>query len=320
MAINVDLYDLVNYPSNPKKGTIDIVQMVPAGYQGDEQFVLKFSTTAYSDAVNNTAIQDIYVQEMVCGWAKSSGFAGTGGKFTITSSTNKLRVNIDGCSGGSYNGYYEIELDTGVNIAGETIASDIQTKLRAVSLDAADSSHRLGYLNCVCIFRNNKFFIQSGTVSNSFVGSGKSSVRIYTTTFSDSANDALGFNIPVESEIIASSIIKEVVTTSNYTVGDDELLVGNGLGVQDGDALCITDGVNKDYFTAVSGTVDINIKVPNQANNGFNAIKNNYTAGAKVQILSDTDPEFKPTSPLDTVDKIARWGVMSLINQIDFSG
>ena len=319
MAINVDLYDLENYPSNPKKGTVDIVQMVPAGYQGDEQFVLKFSTTAYSDAANRTAISDIYVQEMVCGWSKSSGFAGTGGKFSITSISNKLRVQIDGCTGGS-SGYYEIELDTGVNLPGETIASDIQIKLRNVSLDDVDASHRLGYRNAVCSFKNNKFYIQSGTVSSAFVGSKKSAVRVYTGSFTGSATVVLGFDMPIESEALASSVVKEVVTTSMFTVGDATLEVGNGLGVQDGDALVITDGVNMDYFVAVSGTIDISIVVPNQANNGFDAIKHNYSVGAKVQKLTAADPEYQPNSLMDTVDKISRWGVMSLINQIDFSG
>jgi hypothetical protein len=320
MAITVNLYDLENYPDNAKTGTVDVVQMVPTGYRGDEQYALKFSTNAYSDFTNKTAITDIYIQEMVCGWAKSSGFAGSGGKFTITSSNNELRVNIDGCTGGSYSGYYVITLDEGVNIPGETVAADIEAKLRAVSLDSGDSAKALGYKNCICTYRNARFMIKSGSVSSTYTGSNKSSVKIYTTSFANSATATLGFDMGTDSETIASTAIKEVITTANYTVGGTTLSVSTGLGVTTGDALYITDGVNSDYFVAVSGTLEAAIHVPNIPEHNFNAILNNYTAGAKVQLLKPDDPEVEPISALNTVDDVCRWGVMSLINQIDFSG
>ena len=320
MAITVNLYDLENYPDNPKRGTVDVVQMVPTGYRGDEQYVLKFSTTAYSDVENKTSIADIYIQEMACGWAKSSGFTGMAGKFTITSSTNKLRVNIDGATSGSYAGFYEIILEEGVNLTGESIAADIEAKLRDVTLAAEDASKSLAYKNCVCTYRNGRFMIQSGSVSNSYVGSNKSSVKVFTQPFAESATETLGFDKGVDSEYIATTSIKEVVTTSNYTVGSSTLAVGNGLGVVAGDALSITDGVNTDYFVAVSGTTDISIHVPNQSEHNFNAISNDYIAGSKVQLMRSVDPEMEPVSALSTVDMVCRWGVMSLINQIDFSG
>jgi len=320
MAITVNLYDLENYPDNAKTGTIDIVQMVPTGYRGDEQYALKVSTGAYSDFANKTAISDIYIQEMVCGWAKSSGFAGSGGKFTITSSNNELRINIDGCTGGSYSGYYIIVLDEGVNIPGETIAADIETKLRSISLDSTDASKSLGYKNCVCVYRNARFLIQSGSVSNVYAGSGKSSVKVFTTSFTNSAVSTLGFDVGIDSESIASTAIKEVITTSNYTIGDTNIAVGAGLGVAAGDALYITDGTNDDYFVAVSGTIETSIHVPNTSEHNFSSISNNYSIGSKIQLLKPNDPELKPISALDTVDAVCRWGVMSLINQIDFSG
>ena len=320
MAITVNLYDLDNYPDNPKKGTVDLAQMVPTGYRGDEQYVLKFTTTAYSDVTNKTPITDTYVQEMLCGWARSSGFAGIGGKFTITSSTNKLRVKIDESTGGSYSGYYEITLDEGVNITGEVIAADIEAKLRDVTLDTTDASFTKSYNSCVCTYRNGKFMLQSGSVSNTFIGAGRSSVSIQTSSFVNNAAATLGFDMGVTSEGLASTAIKEVVTTGNYTVGGSTLAVGNGLGVTAGDALCITDGTNTDYFVAVSGTTDTSIHVPNVSEHNFNAIQNNYTLGAKVQLMKPSDPEVDPVSALTTVDQVCRWGVMSLLNQIDFSG
>ena len=320
MAINLDLYDLENYPGNPKRGTVDIVQMIPAGYGGDEQFVLKFSTTAYSDAVNRTPIADIYLQETICGWSKSSGFAGVAGKFTITSSTNKLRVKIDGCSGGANSGFYEITLEEGVNMTGSAVAEDIQAKLRAVSVADTDASYALSYKNAVCVFKNNRFYIHSGSMSNSFDGSKKSSVRVYKGAFTGSANSVLGFDMAIESEELSSYSAKEVTTTADYSAGSDTVNVSAGLGVSVGDALYITDGINIDYFVAVSGTTDTAIKVPNETNNNFNAISRDYSTGAKVQLLVPVDPEFEPNSAVDTVDEVCRWGVMSIINQIDFSG
>ena len=85
MAVNVTVYDLDNYPDNSKTVTVNHSTLVPIGYEGDEQCVLSFTTTAYSDNTNTTSIQDIYVRETRAGWCKSSGLVGTGGKFTIVS-------------------------------------------------------------------------------------------------------------------------------------------------------------------------------------------------------------------------------------------
>jgi hypothetical protein len=67
MAVNVTVYDLENYPDNSKTVTVDQKTVVPLGYDGDEQWVLSFTTTAYSDNTARTAIQDIYVTEMKAG-------------------------------------------------------------------------------------------------------------------------------------------------------------------------------------------------------------------------------------------------------------
>jgi len=61
MALSISTQDLINYPGNVKTVLADQAQIVPTGYEGDEQFVLKFSTNAYSNNINYTAIQDIYV-------------------------------------------------------------------------------------------------------------------------------------------------------------------------------------------------------------------------------------------------------------------
>ena len=135
MAINVDTQDLVNYPGNVKRVTVDQEQVVPQGYEGDEQFMLSFSTTAYSNNVNRTRIQDNYVTHFKAGWCKSSGFAGSSGKFLLTSSANSLKVKLDSTvSGTDGSGYYTVALGYNTDVTardGEVIAADLENKIRA---------------------------------------------------------------------------------------------------------------------------------------------------------------------------------------------
>jgi hypothetical protein len=149
MAVNVTVYDLDNYPDNSKTVTVDHSTIVPIGYEGDEQWVMSFSTTAYSDNENTTAIQDIYVREIRAGWVKSSGLVGTGGKFTVTSGTGyKINIKMDASSQ-----YYTITLDPGINLAGEVIAADMEEKIRAIPDRAGyatnDAGYALAYRNAI---------------------------------------------------------------------------------------------------------------------------------------------------------------------------
>jgi len=115
MAVNVTVYDLDNYPDNGQTVTVDHATLVPMSYDGDEQWVISFSTAAYSDNANLTTIQDIYVREVRAGWAKSSGLVGTGGKFTITPSTgDSMNVKMDDSSQ-----YYTITISSGTNLGGD---------------------------------------------------------------------------------------------------------------------------------------------------------------------------------------------------------
>jgi hypothetical protein len=66
MSISIDTQDLVNYPGNVKRVTIDQESVVPQGFEGDSQFMLSFSTTAYSDITAKTKIQDLYVTDFKC--------------------------------------------------------------------------------------------------------------------------------------------------------------------------------------------------------------------------------------------------------------
>jgi len=323
MAISVTVYDLENHPDNAKTITLDEKSVVPAGQEGDEKWVLSFVTTAYSDNTDRTAIQDIYVQEIKGGWLKSSGFVGTGDKFTIGASSKQLKVKIDnsaGAAGGG--GYYTITLDEGVNLTGKAIAEDIETEIRALPDDAswvsADDPYKLAYMNASVEYKDGRFWIISGTVSPYYTGASRSSVKV-AQAGGDICYQTLGFNLSIDSETIAGISAKEVMLTSNYTTDTSPVVIGTGTGVVAGDCLMITDGANTDYFTAISGT-ETNVEVAISGDHGYTGIAHSYTtSGTKVQVLREQDPEQAPVAYYDIVDSIVRWGIKSITNQIDFS-
>ena len=327
MAITISTQDLINYPGTVKTVTVDQTSMVPTGQEGDEKYVQKFSTTAYSDIVNTTAIQDIYVTKFKTGWCKSSGFPGSGGKFDVDSTHNKLNVKLDASTTTSgsdvADGYYEITLAYNVDetpIAGSTIAADIETKIRAISLHTEDTGFSLTYINASVEYLNSKFYIVSGSVGDYFSGDDRSSVKVMAASSSDCSNE-LGFNLSMDSEALDGVAIKESYITSNYTTNTTPLTIAAGTGVAAGDCAMITDGVNTDYFTVISGTTDTSVVVATSGNNSYIGIANSYTttSGARVQILREQDPEGNPTMWYKDVDAIVRWGIKSLVNQIDYS-
>lgn len=312
MAINATVYDLEGYPENSKTVTLDLLKIVPVGAQGDEKFILTCRTNAYSDFTNKTTIDDLFIQEFLCGWCKSSGFKGA--VFTINSGNKGLKVKIDNVSI-----FYDITLDEGTNLTGDVIAADIQAKLRALTMETTDVGKALGYTNCRCSFTNSRFIIKAGTISKTLSGTNASSVEVDT---SGSASYLLGFDLPIDSKSLAGTDIREVVVSSMYTAGDGTLNVEAGLDAAAGDAMCITTSGSKipgDYFTMVSGTPTA-IEVATTGAHGFDGIQNSYAVGSKVQKLRYNDPEYSPRSCLNSVDDALTWGILSLANQIDYSG
>lgn len=312
MAINATVYDLEGYPENSKTVTLDLLKIVPVGAQGDEKFILTCRTNAYSNFTSKTTIDDLFIQEFLCGWCKSSGFKGA--VFTINSGNKGLKVKIDGASI-----FYDIALDEGTNLTGDVIAADIQMKLRELTMETADAGKALGYTNCRCAFTNSRFIIKSGTISKMLSGTSASSVEVDT---SGSASYILGFDLPIDSKSLAGTDIREVVVSSTYTAGDGTLNVEAGLDAAAGDAMCITTSGSKipgDYFTMISGTTTA-IEVATTGIHGFDGVQNSYAAGSKVQKLKYNDPEYSPMSCLNSVDDALTWGILSLANQIDYSG
>lgn len=318
MSINLDVQDLLNYPGTVKRVTIDTEIVVPAGYDGDEKYLLSASTSAYADNTTRTAIADVYVAGGNIGWTKSSGFKGVNGKFALDASNCALGVRMDAASAGSGSGFYLVTLDhsDGLYLRGEDVASDIQSKLQAVTCSGVDAGYQLAYKNCTVKFINNKFFIASGTISDSFTGTTRSSVVVGGSPAND-CSDILGFDQQVTSESLAYINIVEAPLLSNYTAGATSLVVGLLSGVSTGDALCITDGTNTDYFIAESATGG-NITVSSSPIFG---IAHNYTtaAGSYIQILKKGDPDNRTDSYHKDTDELLRYMAKIVINQIDFS-
>ena len=320
MAINVDTQDLENYPGTVKRVTIDQTSLVPQGNEGDESYVLSFSTTAYSDNASSTSIQTLYITDFKSGWARSSGFAGIANKFSLTASGNTIGVKLDSTiSGTDGNGYYDIVLthnDDETPIAGTVVAVDMEEQIRAIAgnLETADTGFRLAYMNASVEYVNGKFWIVSGSMGKYYTGNSKSAVSVQ----AGQSNDALtilGFDLPTTSEALAGVAVTEAELTGNYTTGGTTMTVSQNLGASQYDCCAITDGTTYDYFQL---TVD-----PAGGNTltfSSSVIQNNYTSGeAKIQLLRVQDPLGEPKLWHDTVDTISRFGLKTIINQIDYS-
>ncbi len=323
MAINIDAQNIDKYPGTLKRVTIDLDQIVPLAFEGDEQFVLTVATSAYSDNAARTAIPTTYVSDLKIGWIKSSGLTGIGGRFALDSNTNSLKVKMDATvSGSDGSGYYTITLNyntDGTSIRGEVIASDLEEKIREIQCVAADAGYQKAYTNTSVEWKDGKFWIISGTIGRYYTGEYKSSVDAVGSDISSCAK-LLGFNTPVKSEHIASVSIAESLIVADYVGDYPYVYINNGTGVKAGDCLSITDGTKLEYFPviAVSGT---RLTVPTSTVNGFTAIIGNYTLMdyARVQILREQDPDVTPTPYCSSVDALIRYGVKNTINLIDFS-
>jgi len=324
MVVYIDTQDIDQYPGTVKRVAIDQEQIVPIGYEGDEQFVITVGTTAYSDNTARTAIQDQYITKFIAGWAKSSGFAGSGGGFALDSTHNRIRIKLDATvSGSDGSGYYEIILDhsNGAAIPGATVASDMETKIRAIpstsgTWNVADTGYSLAYSNASVEYLNGKFWIISGSFSKYYTGSYRSSVAVT----SGSTNDCsalLGFDIPMTSQERGGLSVQQATLASNYTGGSATLVLNAGTTISGGDVCMITDSTgNKEYFAVVSGTGNT-LTIPTD----ITGIVNSYTTGnnAYVQKLQQQDPDMTPESWFSDIDQLIRFGIKNIVNQIDYS-
>jgi hypothetical protein len=312
MATNVTVRDLDNYPDNFKTITVDQATLVPTGARGDEKWVNSFTTTAYSNNTSLTAIQDIYVQEFKAGWYKSSGLVS--GPFIIQSGRQWMGVQMDA------NSAYYIQLDA-ATYGGDSLASSIEEKIRAVPTTSGiwiAGDDALAYKNAIVDYVNGKFIIVSGNVGEFYTGVNRTSVTI-TASGADTLFAYLGFGLGISSEYLASSLPTQTLLGTSYSPGGATLVLSSDIGFVAKDSGYITDGTTTDYFTVISGS-GVTWYVPNVGTNGFNGIANSYTAGtAKVVRMRVQDSDQEPVCYHNTIDSIVRWGIASLVNQVDFS-
>lgn len=316
MAINFSTQDLQNYPGINKIVSLDLTNIVPMGYEGDEQIVLVASTSAYSNNATRTSIPNFYITEARSGWIKSSGLKG--GAFALSAAANKMRVKLDATvSGADGSGWYTIVLNhnNGIPISGDVVAVDIENKIRALanSLNIGDVGFTMAYKNCSVEFENNRFKIISGSVSKYFIGQDRSSVAV-ASGIVDDCSFLLGFDLAVSSEYLANISVREALITTNIPTGSGVFYIQTGMSLSVGDPIAIMDGVNAPEYTLVQGIIgDSQVTVSPTFTRAYTAYK------AKIQCLRVQDPENQPLSPFDSIDDVARHALKHVTSQIDYS-
>lgn len=315
MAVNVTVRDLINFPGGtPKTITVDIVQVVPAGGspEGDEIWVT--SSTTAATASGGGSIQSIFKNEMIRGFIKSSGLPT--GNFTIPSDARfKVAIDEDISEG------VDITLESGSNLLADDIAQDIEDKIQGQAIIGGGGGKigNLSYLNCQVRVVGGKFQIESGTVSDTFTGTGKSSVDVGAPDSGTDIRATLGFDIPTASETLAARVIVETSLASAYTSGNI-LEVDSTAGIGAGNAILVRDGVDSQTVLVSGAGVSDGLAASEiqfvTASGGGLAMT--YEAGTMVQLLHEVDVS-DPVSATTTIDQLYRFQIDSQVNQIDFS-
>ena len=307
MAINETVRDIENYPSKSKTVTLDLQKVIPVDNDGDEIYILSSTPGSGVAKIGGGTFNPIFIREFKSGYCKSSSFKNA--PFTVVSGNANLRISIDGSQ------YHTVVLESGVGLSGEDIATDLQTKITALGGDGGAEEFNVAFLNATVSFENNRFKILSGTVSNTFTGVGKSSVRVLPGLTND-ATTLLGFDIPTISEDISAKIASEIVLTSGYTAfSGTTLSVTSTQDLSIGMAFTITDGTNREYFVA-SGIGANSIDFVCAVTSGLN---NSYAVGSVVQKIFERDADADLAAPYNDIDAIARFMLRGIGNQIDFS-
>lgn len=315
MAISIDTQDMNNFPGSIKRVSLDQKSLVLSGYDGDEQFMNSFSTSAYSDNINRTSIQDYYITSFKAGWCKSSGFVGT--SFALDATHNSIEVKIDSTTSGISDGYYRVTLEhlDGIPIGADAIAEDIEAKLKdiAYSLGIEDTGYKLAYLNATVEFIGSRFWIVSGSISQYYSGANKSAVSVRASSVND-CSEMLGFNLPITSEIMSRTTTQEALAITSVSGSTGSVTINQSVGASINDCMAITNNITTDYFqvTDVVGGTVISFDPT--------TVTNNYVANkSKVQLLRMHDVDSIPGLWFDNIDKLMKHGIKTMINQIDYS-
>lgn len=183
MAINNTVYSQ-QYPNNSKTVSVDIVQRIPLGAEGDEKFVLYVYTSAYSNNSNNTQISPIYMYEMRRGWAQ--GFEVSS---PISTDGGTLSVAIDEADSGAI----DLTVSSG-SYTGSVIAADLQDQIQyeAISGTKASASNKLSYLNAQVKYEDGRITFLSGSTRQYFFNSDRTKTSSVVIT-GGTVKDDLGF-------------------------------------------------------------------------------------------------------------------------------
>lgn len=302
MAITETVRDPENFPTKSKTISLDLQKIVPLDTEGDEIYIINSTPGTGITKLGGGTINPLFIREFKAGYSRSSGIPSA--PFNISASNLNLQVSIDGST------LRTVVLATGTGLSGEDIAADLQAKINALAAVGQPEAGNLAFLNATVEFRNNKFLVVSGSMSNTYTGTGKSSVTI-SAGLTNSADETLGFDKPISSESLASKRAVETVLTSTYSSGTT-LNVASTQDLSAGQAFTITDGTNREYFVA-SGTTSNTLTISGAG------LANGYAADSIVQKIFERDPDGDLASPYTTVDAITRFALRSLANQIDFS-
>ena len=303
MAVNVSVFDLVNFPNNPKTVTVDLTELVPFGNGGEDEWVFSAVTTA--TASGGAAIQRLYISDIKFGWARSSGLKQ--GPYTITSLKRHLKVAIDEDIAQAV----EISLTTSARpINGTAVAKDLQDKLNATARTGGAKLGNLSYLNAEVRFLGGVFEIISGSTSDAYTGGSKTSVAVADGVTTTGLAEELGFNIPFTSEGFAANPPLVTSLAANYVSGTS-ITVSNANIITGGDVIVLRDGPNTEFRGIESG-----VGSAITLSSGFN---NAYSSGALIEKLTLQDQTGKPAPAHDTIDDIIKFSIASIVNQINFA-
>jgi hypothetical protein len=303
MAVNVSVFNLEEYPNNPKTVTVDLAELVPYGNGGEDSWVLSAVTSA--TASGGAAIQRLYINHTKYGYAKSSGLKS--GPYDVTNVQKHLKIAIDEDVGSAV----EVALTvSALPIGGDAVARDLQNKINATARTGGAKAGNLSYLNAVVRFTNGTFEIVSGTAGQNYTGADRTSVTVIDGVTTTGLASELGFDIPFSSETLAGYQVKQTSLASGYSSGTSLTVTNAGI-VSTGDCIAVTDGTNIEYRgvqTALGAAITL-----------ASGLSNTYAAGSLVQVLALRDPSGDPPGIYTRVDDYINSAINSIINQIDFS-
>jgi hypothetical protein len=317
MAINVTVRDIDNFPGGTAKTiTLDIAQIIPVmgNPEGDEIWIISSTTTA--TASGGGAIQNIFKNEMKRGFLR--GVPPATALLDIPATAN-FKIAIDELIGSGV----DITLTEGNNVLSSDVAQDIETQIR-LEAEIGQGGGKIGnlsYLNAQVRFVNGVFSIESGTVTDKFTGSGRSSVAVGAPAGGVDIRTVLGLHLTTSSELLAARQLAETSLASDYTTGDIVEVVSTA-GFAAGESMEIRDITNtQQVMISGAGVADglTAAQIRFVSVSGISlGLANAYSTGAQIRKFHPIDTP-DPVSAVNTVDQLYRFAIDSTVNQIDFS-